>query len=91
MPENRDGQSSMDNPVNEESSGGSRKAGGGGGDKCDQVKQQIMQLAQGGDMENLVKALKQAIKMKCMTEQEAQSLMQKVQGGAKGGGKGRPQ
>ena len=88
MPENRDGQSSMDNAQYEQSSGGSRKAGGG---KCDQVKQQIMQIAQSGDMKKLVKALQQAIKMKCMTEQEAQSLMQKVQGGAKGGDKGAPQ
>jgi len=87
MPENRDGQSSMDNPVNEEASGGSRKSGS----KCDQVKQQIMQIAQSGDMKKLVQALKQAIKMKCMTEQEAQSLVQKVQGGAEGGGKGAPQ
>tara|TARA_R110002020_G_scaffold33491_3_gene101953 strand:+ start:40839 stop:41111 length:273 start_codon:yes stop_codon:yes gene_type:complete len=90
MPENRDGQSSMDNAQYEESSGGSRGAGGGG-DKCDQVKQQIMQIAKSGDMENLVKALKQAIEMKCITEQEAQSVMKQAQGGAKGGGKGKPQ
>ena len=87
MPENRDGQSSMDNAQYEESSGGSRKSGG----KCDQVKKQIMQIAQSGDMENLVKALQKAIKMECITEQEAQSVMKQAQGGAQGGGKGRPQ
>jgi len=80
MPENRDGQSSMDNAQYEESSGGSRKSGG----KCDQVKKQIMQIAQSGDMEKLVEALKQAIKMKCMTQEEAQALMKKAQGGGKG-------
>ena len=89
MPENKNGQSSMDNPVNEKSSGGSRKAGGGG--KCDQVKQQIMEIAKSGDMKNLVKALQQAIKMECITEQEAQSVMKQAQGGAQGGGKGQPQ
>lgn len=87
MPENRDGQSSMDNAQYEKSSGGSRKSGG----KCDQVKKQIMQIAQSGDMEKLVKALQQAIKGKCMTQEEAQTLVQKVQGGqASGGGKGAP-
>jgi hypothetical protein len=90
MPENKNGQSSMDNAQYEKSSGGSRKSGGGGG-KCDQVKQQIMQIAQSGDMKKLVQALKQAIKMKCITEQEAQSVMSQVQGGAQGGGKGSPQ
>ena len=88
MPENRDGQSSMDNPQYEESSGGKRGSSGGGGDKCDQVKKQIMQIAQSGDMEKLVQALQQGIKMKCITEQEAQKVAQQAQGA---GGKGAPQ
>ena len=87
MPENKNGKSSMDNAQYEKSSGGSRKSGG----KCDQVKKQIMQIAQSGDMEKLVQALKQAIKMECITEQEAQSVMSQAQGGAQGGGKGQPQ
>ena len=89
MPENRDGQSSMDNPQYEESSGGTRSSsGGGGGAKCDQVKKQIMKIAKSGDMEKLVQALQQGIKMKCITEQEAQKIAQQAQGA---GGKGAPQ
>jgi len=78
MPENKSGKSSMDNAQYEKSSGGSR-----GADQCQGVKQQIMQLAQSGDMKALVNGLKKAIQMKCMSEQEAQQLMQKVQGGGK--------
>jgi len=88
MPENRDGQSSMDNPQYEESSGGKRGSSGGGGAKCDQVKQQIMEIAKSGDMEKLVQALQKGIEMKCITEQEAQKVAQQAQGA---GGKGAPQ
>ena len=89
MPENRDGQSSMDNAQYEESSGGQRgSSGGGGGGECDQVKKQIMEIAKSGDMEKLVKALQQGIKMKCITEEQAQKIAQQAQGA---GGKGAPQ
>ena len=88
MPENRDGQSSMDNPQYEESSGGTRSSSGGDGAKCDQVKKQIMEIAKSGDMEKLVQALQQGIKMQCITEQEAQKIAQQAQGA---GGKGAPQ
>jgi len=88
MPENRDGQSSMDNAQYEKSSGGSRGAGGGGGAKCDQVKKQIMEIAKSGDMEKLVQALQKGIKMKCITQEEAQKIAQQAQGA---GGKGAPQ
>ena len=87
MPENRDGQSSMDNPQYEESSGGKRGSSGGG-DKCDQVKKQIMEIAKSGDMEKLVQALQKGIKMKCITQEEAQKIAQQAQGA---GGKGAPQ
>lgn len=78
MPENKKGKSSMDNAQYEEATPGKR-----GGNNCDGVKQQIMQLAQGGDMKALVNGLKKAIQMKCMSQEEAQQLMQKVQGGGK--------
>ena len=76
MPENRDGASSMDNAQYEKSSGGQR-----GADQCQGVKQQIMEIAQSGDVKALQKALKQAIQMKCVTEQDANSLLQQVSQG----------
>ena len=78
MPENKSGKSSMDNAQYEKPNTGQR-----GGNNCDGVKQQIMQLAQGGDMKALVSGLRKAIQMKCMSQEEAQQLMQKVQGGGR--------
>jgi len=78
MPENRDGQSSMDKSVNEEATPGQR-----GVDQCQGVKEQLAQIAQSGNMEKLVEALKKAIQMKCITEQEAQQIAQQAQGGGK--------
>ena len=78
MPENKSGKSSMDNAQYEQATPGQR-----GADQCKGVKEQIMKIAQKGDMELLKKSLGQAIQMKCISQEQAQQLMQKVQGGGK--------